>query len=78
MSGLLGGGQRSYAPAIPAPTPAPPAPDRTDAEIQAAATAQRNKFFGAQGGRSDNMLTGGTGTETPSRAARFLGNVGSI
>lgn len=74
MSSMFGGRQQSVMmPVIPQPTPAPPPPDRSDAEIAAAAKSQRDKFFGAQGGRAATMLTGGSGTETPSRTTRFLG-----
>lgn len=69
FNALFGGGPQApqqQAPVIniPPPTPAPPAPDRSDAEISAAAAGQRRRY-GIAGGTS-NMLTGGMGVASSS------------
>lgn len=50
----------------------PPPPERSDAQTQALAEAQRSRFFRG-GGRATTMLTGGSGTEGGTGAIRFLG-----
>lgn len=54
------------------PDPLPPAPERSDAETASLAEDQRSRFF-LRGGRAASMLTGGTGAESGTGAARFLG-----
>lgn len=71
------GGGKSSTPATPTPTPSPPPPDRTSTQVQNAADQQRQRYYGAQGGRSDTMLTSGSGADQPvSSTVRLLGNVG--
>jgi len=72
MSGLFGS---PTPPLMPTVTPSPPPPSRSSTEIQNAATAQRARFWGSQGGRAMTDLSGG-GTESPSVVSRLLGNVG--
>lgn len=57
-----GGGQQQQ-PQVAAPTPVPPAPDRSDADIASAAALQRKKY-GLAGGMSNNM-----GMSVPSGSA---------
>jgi len=71
----MGGGGSQPQP-VPAPTPTPPPPERTQAQIQNAGAEQRQRYWGAQGGRTTTMLTSGSGAETPSTTVRLLGNVG--
>lgn len=71
----MGGGRSAPAP-VPEPSPAPPPPDRTQAQVQNASESQRKKYYGAQGGRTATLFTGGSGAETPSSVVRLLGNVG--
>lgn len=59
-------------PEVQYPDPPPPAPERSDAETQSMAAAQREKFFKRRG-RASTMLTGGTGTDGGMSAARYLG-----
>lgn len=68
MAGLFGGGGNAQ------PQPLPPPPNRSAAEIQEAANAQRQRFYGSQGGRAMTMLTGGQGAaSTSSAVVRLLG-----
>lgn len=59
-------------PEVQAPEAPPPAPEKSDADVSALASAQRRKFFGS-GGRGATMLTGGGGTAGGSSVIRFLG-----
>lgn len=72
MASLFG----AQVPTVAAPTPAPPAPDRSSAEVTALGAAQRARFYGAQSGRAATELTGGTGTDKPSAVVRLLGGIG--
>lgn len=75
MSGLIqsifggggGGGQQQQQLQMPnfSPTAVAPPPARSDADIQAAADAQRRKY-GISGGRTPTNLTGGLGVPTSS------------
>lgn len=58
-------------PPVRYPDPLPPPPERSDADTQALAEQQRQKFF--RGSRANTMLTGGEGTGGGSSAIRFLG-----
>lgn len=74
MTALFGGASP------PKPEVLPPVPNRSDADVQAAAEAQRQKFFGSQGGRAATMFTGGGGVgadQTTSAVVRLFGNVGT-
>ena len=65
-------------PQLPAPTPVPPQPDRSDAAIQASADRSR-RSYGIGGDRTDNSLTGGLGVpsaQTYSAVTNLLGGVG--
>lgn len=65
------------APTPVAAEPLPPAPNRSADDIQRDVAEQRKRYFGASGGRVKDMLTGGTGTNTPQSAVvRLLGEVG--
>lgn len=84
LAGALGGGggggqqqQQQFTPP-PAPTPTPPAPDRSDATVIGMADRQR-RMYGTAGGRTVNALTGGLGVpsgSTYSSVAALLGSVG--
>jgi hypothetical protein len=50
--------------ALPGPAAAPPAPDRTDDEINAAAAEQRRRYGASLAGRSSTQITGGQGDST--------------
>ena len=72
MAGLFGS---PSPPPMPKVTPAPPPPSRTSTEIQNAATAQRARFWGSEGGRAMTDL-GSTNNESPSVVSRLLGSTG--
>lgn len=57
---------------------APSAPDRTSEQIAAAASEQRQRFYGSGGGRASTFLTGGLGTPSGSAGtvSKILGQVG--
>lgn len=62
------------------PTAAPPTPDRTDAEVQSAAAAQRSKYYGSSRGGLANRLTSGLGipgSSMSSAAVQVLGLSGA-
>jgi hypothetical protein len=64
-----------------APAAAPPAPERSDADIQAAAAAQRNKYAGLGAGTSALSGSGTMGSATgvtKGTAATLLGQVGNV
>ena len=60
-----------------APDPLPPAPDRSSAEVQEAASKQRDKFYRSSG-VANNVFAGGFGgsTSTTSSVVKLLGNAG--
>lgn len=72
MAGLFGGDTTP-----PPVTPAPPIPDRSDAEIQAAGADQRKRYATIAAGRSSSIYAAGLGTNsTPATVApttSFLG-----
>lgn len=57
---------------------APPPPDRTSDQVNAAATEQRQRFYGSGSGRASTFLTGGLGVPggTTGTVSRILGQVG--
>jgi hypothetical protein len=64
-------------PKVPEPTQSAPPPERNDAETQALAAAQRERFYGGAAGRAATQLTGGNAsTGRYSAAAQLLGSVG--
>lgn len=74
----MGGSRPAPAP-VPEPTPTPPPPDRTQAQVQQAGAEQRQRYYGAQGGRTTTFLTSGQGADTPATSTvRLLGNVGQV
>lgn len=70
-----------FTPKKPAPpAAAPPAPDRSTAEIQAMADEQRKRFGGAQG-RASTALSGGLGvpqSDFQSAAVQLLGGASKV
>lgn len=60
------------------PAAAPMVPSRSDADLEADAAKQRDRFYGSQGGRAATMLTGGNGVTSGSQSAvvKLLGQVG--
>lgn len=64
-------GPKTKPPAVRYPDPAPPPPERTDAETEVLAEEQRSRF--GRGGRASTLLTGGQGTTGASYAVRTLG-----
>jgi hypothetical protein len=65
-------------PKTPKPQPLPAVPSRSAQEIQDAAASQRNKFYGAQGGRAMTDLSGGSTGSPMSAVVRLLGEAGRI
>ncbi|MFN3612659.1 hypothetical protein [Tepidimonas sp.] len=83
MGGILSKPKVAPAPApepAPPPEPLPPPPERSSDEVAAAAERQRKRYYGGQGGRAMNMLTGGLGVPSASTSAavRMLGGVGKV